>query len=148
MPWLCYCSGCRSADKSLRKRCQSRGLRCLQVSPFAQGADTAETNWQRLLLPGGGWVEPPCCSPGAKLSCQPHTATHTLERGDSPLSTETQQGHFQFNGPSHLWIHCLSIAAESTPTPPRPTLLPCLVRFLSHSNVQRDRTAKGWQKDA
>lgn len=106
-------------------------------------SESRKTCWQSPSA-RRGWVKPPCCSPPARLSCRSHTQTHThCNEGTRSLSTETQQGHFQFNGPCHLWIYCLSAAAESAPTPLPPILLPCLVRFLNRSNVQRDRTAKG-----
>lgn len=84
-------------------------------------ADTqAEPYMQTRLLAGGAEDSLPGGALGLS-SAVSHTQTHRNE-GTEPLSAETQQGHFQFNGPSHLWIYCL-------------------VRFLNHSNVQRDRTA-------
>lgn len=67
--------------------------------------------WQSLLLPGGGWENLPVRALELSSAVR-HRQTHTHHNeGSQPLSSETQQGRFQFNGPSHLWIYCLSIAA-------------------------------------
>lgn len=67
-------------------------------------ADTQAEPYMQTRLQAGGAED---SLPGGALglsSSVSHTQTHRNE-GTEPLSAETQQGHFQFNGPSHLWIY-------------------------------------------
>lgn len=86
-------------------------------------ADTQAEPYMQTRLPAGGAED---SLPGGALglsSAVSHTQTHRNE-GTEPLSAETQQGHFQFNAPSHLWIYCLSAAALSAATRPPPAPSP------------------------